>query len=41
MPAFWSFAEAAEHAPEEQIPALFQKHLVEAHPELFVSGVLP
>ncbi|MFL5350536.1 MAG: hypothetical protein ACJ8AT_37675 [Hyalangium sp.] len=40
MPAFWSFVDAAEKAPEERLPALFQKHLVEDNPDLYVSGVL-
>lgn len=40
MPAFWRFVEAAEQAPEERIPALFEQHLVKAHPELFVPEVL-
>ncbi len=40
MPAFWRFVEAARHAPEKQIPELFRQHVVKAHPELFVPGVL-
>ena len=40
MPSFWSFVDAAQKASEEQLPALFQKHLVDANPDLYVSGVL-
>src|SRR5512140_2065241 len=40
MPAFWNFVDAAEKSPEEQLPALFQKHLVDGNPDLYVSGVL-
>jgi hypothetical protein len=40
MPAWWSFYEQAEGKSLEEQRALFRRHVVSAHPTIFVEGVL-
>lgn len=40
MPAFWDFASAAERAPPAALPALFNRLLVQRHPELYDERVV-